>query len=340
MSDKQSFNIDLEKAKEIATDLHLQDKTNSDLFKNFKPADYEPPQGMIRGSKEHAIYLTYLFALEQDKPDVLWSRAKQLYSESPWFFDAEQILSRSDEGLSKALTGLAVTDLEDSLKRWRMLSKILTENYSGDPRRLADKPPDLSKIQQKIEEILGTSEKRLVNRYLQLMTANKLLKLKDVKNLGILNDKNVTVFTFYTGVLKFEGEFFEGKLDDEPIRSLTRKVWYEAAQSKGIPIWEMEESIQILSSKLCPEKKCIICPVREKCDKRFKIEIDGRRVRITRMKTEQLQPPNFCIYCGRELLKESRFCDGCGSEVTEKWICKMAWPTELSNQDTGDQPRI
>jgi|GEM_PF-5331315 len=340
MSDKQSFNIDLEKAKEIATDLHLQYKKNSDLFRNFKLADYEPPQGMIRGSKEHALYLTYLFALEQDKPDLLWSRAKQLYSESPWFFDAEHILSRSDEGLSKALAGLAVTDLEDSLTKWRKLSKILAENYSGDPRRLADKTPDLSKIQQKTEEILGTSEKRLVNRYLQLMTANKLLKLKEAKNLGILTDKNVTVFTFYTGVLKFEGKFFEGKLDDDPIRSLTRKVWYEAAQSKGIPIWEMEASLQILSSKLCPEKKCIICPVLEKCNKSFKIEIDGRRVRITSMKAKQLQPSNFCIYCGRELLKESRFCDGCGSEVAGKWICKMAWPSELSNQDTGDQPRI
>jgi len=317
MSSNKSFKLDPKRAKEIAETLHSQYKTGKSLFEKHRPPDYAPPPGMIAGSKGHALYLTYIFTLEQDgDPSALWKKATELYKETPWFFDAEHILTRSDEGLSKALVKLGVSDVNTSLKRWRELSKILLENYSGDPRNLPKVPePELRKA---IREILGTNEDRQIHRYLQLMTTNKLPKTKDLENLGIFVDRNVAIYTLYTGILRLDSEQFEGFLDRDPILSLTRKAWNESLAAIGVPPWELDDAIHIVSSKLCPKKKCLLCPVYEQCERGFNLEVDGNRIRLGGMKVAEPYTATFCSRCGRDQPKGSRFCDGCGSEIPKE----------------------
>ena len=317
MSSK-SFKLDLKKAKEIAETLHSQYKTGKRLFEKHKPPNYTPPSGMIAGSKGHALYLTYIFALEQDAdPSVLWKNATELYKETQWFFDAEHILTRSDEGLSKALVKLGVSDVNTSLKRWRELSKILLENYSGDARNLPNKVPE-PEFRKAIREILGTKEDRQIHRYLQLMATYKLLKTKDLENLGIFIDRNVAIYTLYTGVLRLDSEQFEGFLDGDPILSLTRKAWNESLAATGVPPFELDDAIHIVSSKLCPKKKCLLCPVYEQCERDFNLEVDGNRIRLGGTKAAEHYTATFCSRCGRDLPKGSRFCDGCGSETPKE----------------------
>jgi len=314
MGSDDLFKINPEKAREIAEDVHRQYKRSTGFFKDCEPPNYEPPKGMIMKSKEHALYLTYIFALDQDvESGVLWSRARRLYEEIPWFFDAKQILTRSDEGLSEALKRLGVSNINTLVKKWKTISKILLEDYSGDPRRPTNETLDLERIRARIREVLGTSEQRRIRRYLQIMTANKLMKLENSEILGVFVDNNVAVFTIYTGVLQFGGELFEGFLDGYPILPLTRKAWSDAAAGLGIPPWELDEPIRIVSSRLCSEMKCILCPIREKCEKRFRLEINGNRVRLEKTtKVGEPYPPRFCVYCGRDLSSGAKFCDWCG----------------------------
>ncbi|MEM3003679.1 MAG: zinc ribbon domain-containing protein [Candidatus Bathyarchaeia archaeon] len=315
MSNEELLRLDLNKAREIAATLHNRYKQGGKPFGKLKLPDYTPPQGMNTQSKEHALYLTYIFALEKwvDR-DVLWKNAAELYTKSPWFFDAEHISTRSDEGLTEALARLGVSETDEAAKRWRGISKILIENYSGDPKNLSKVPETDLRIA--VREIIGTNEERHVHRYLQLMSANKLLK-KNLEEIGIIVERNLVIFTLYTGVLKLcdrQGEVFS---DRDPVLSLTRKAWNEGLAAVKAPPWELDELLHIVSSKLCPRKRCLLCPVYEECERCFNLEIYGNRIRRIGFETAEPSTASFCSYCGRDLLKDSRFCDGCGLEISK-----------------------
>ncbi len=314
-----SFTLEPVKAREIAGVLYREYKKGEGPFENSGRLSYELPQGMIEGSKVHSLYLTYIFTLDQStRSEELWSQARQFYQETPWFFDAEQILTRSDEGLSKALTILGISDTSTSVKRWKAISKILLEDYSGDPRRIADKTRDPVVVRKRIGEILGTKENGRIRRYQQLMTASRLLKVTKPESLGVFTDEYIAVFTLCTGVLRFEGELFEGSLDADPILSLTRKAWNEATMDMGVPALELEDAISVVSRSLCPERKCIICPIYQKCEKRFRLEISGKKIRLSATSVGVANQMQFCSSCGRELMRNSRFCDGCGIVLRRK----------------------
>jgi hypothetical protein len=309
-----SFIVEPVKAREIAGVLYREYKKGEGPFENSGRLSHELPQGMIEGSKVHSLYLTYIFVLDQStRSEELWSQARQFYQETPWFFDTEQILTRSDEGLSKALTILGISDTSTSVKRWKTISKILLEDYSGDPRRIADKTRDPIVVRKRIGEILGTKDNGRIRRYQQLMTTSRLLKVTKPKSHGVFADEYIAVFTLCTGVLRFEGKLFEGSLDADPILSLTRKAWNEVAM--GIPARELEDAISLVSRSLCPERRCIICPIYQKCEKRFGLEISGKKIRLRATSVGVANQMRFCSHCGRELMRNSRFCDGCGIDL-------------------------
>jgi hypothetical protein len=265
-------------------------------------------------SKEHALYLTYIFMLERwaDR-DLLWKSAAELYTESPWFFDAEHILTRSDEGLKEALTRLGVSDIDGAMRRWRETSRILVENYSGDPKNLTKVPE--TELRIAVRGIIGTNEERHIHRYLQLMAVNKMLKTKNLENVGVTVDRNVVIYTLYTGVLKIcnrQGEVF---VDRDPALSLTRKAWNEGLAAVNAQPWELDELIHIVSSRLCPKRRCLLCPIYKECERCFNLEIYGNRFRRIGFEADEPLTVSFCSRCGRDLPGDSRFCDGCGLEI-------------------------
>ncbi|MBS7623223.1 zinc ribbon domain-containing protein [Candidatus Bathyarchaeota archaeon] len=313
MSNEEVLRLNLNKAREIAVILHNQYQDGGKPFEKFRLPDYTPPPGMNTQSKEHALYLTYIFVLEKwaDR-ELLWKSAAELYTGSPWFFDAEHILTRSYEGLREALTRLGVSDIDGAVKRWRETSKFLIENYSGDPKSLSKVPEEA--LRTAVKKVIGTSEEMHVNRYLQLMTVNKLLKTKNLK-IGITVDRNVVIYTMYTGVLRLcnrQGEVFT---DRDPVLSLTRKAWNEGAAAVNAPPWELDELIHIVSSRLCPNRRCLLCPVYKVCERLFNLKIYRNRIRGIGSETAEPPTAGFCIRCGRDLRGDSRFCDGCGLEI-------------------------
>ena len=305
--------MDLKKAEEIASAIHEQYKKGSGVFQNHEIVDYEHPARMIAGSREHAVYLAYIFALDQDIESIeLWRNARLFYQESPWFFDAEQILTRSEEGLTKALARIGVTKADSSIKKWRTLSKILLEKYSGDPRSIIANTRGLAEVRSKIMELLGTNDDRRVHRYLQLMSVNEPPKAKNSRE--VFADRNFPVFAIRTGVLKADGGMSEESLDDDLMLSLAGDAWSEVSAKLNIPARELEQLINIVSIRLCSQMKCIICPVYSQCDKKFDLKTDGK-ANLRTAKTDERHHLRFCTYCGRDISGGSRFCDGCGHQV-------------------------
>lgn len=319
MSDqKNSLIVDQSKARELGESIYHQYQNRLGLFEKYEPPDYSLPKGIISGSKGHALFLTYVFALDDTiNSNSIWRKARQIYEETPWFFDAEQILTRSDEGLFDTLTKLNVTEPNEHLKRWRTISKNLLYSYAGDPRRLIETPLELSRVMKKVKKLLEINDDRIIYRYIQLMSTSRLLKIKKSKDLGVFIDRNIVLFTIYTGIIKIQDDSFEGYLDRDPLSTLTRKLWNKVVNSLKIKPWYLEDPLSIIGDKLCPEMKCLLCPIYSNCDKIFNMKISKNKIKIGIVKTEKIVKLKFCIYCGRNLEKNSKYCDCCGKKIEQ-----------------------
>lgn len=313
---KNSLTVDQSKARELGESIYHQYKNRLGLFEKYEPPNYSLPKGMISGSKEHALFLTYVFALDDMiNSNSIWKKAKQIYEESPWFFDADQILTRSYTGLYDTLKKFSVIDSNENIKHWRTISKNLLDNYASDPRRLTETPLELSRVIKNAKKILETDDDKIIYRYIQLMFINRLLKIKKSRDLGVFVDRNIVLFTIYTGIIKIQNDFFEGYLDRDPIPTLTRKVWNKVVKNLSIKPWELDDPLSIIANKLCPEMKCLLCPVYSNCDKKFNIKISKNKIKIGISKIEKIVKLKFCIYCGRNLEKNSQYCDYCGRKI-------------------------
>ena len=319
MSDqKNSLIVDQSKARELGESIYHQYQNRLGLFEKYEPPDYSLPKGIISGSKIHSLFLTYVFALDDTiNFNSIWRKARQIYEETPWFFDAEQILTRSDTGLFDTLTKLNVTEPNEHMKRWRTLSKILLYSYAGDPRRLTETPLELSRVIKKVKKLLEINDDGIISRYIQLMSSSRLLKIKKSRDFGVYVDRNIVLFTIYSGVIKIQDDSFEGYLDRDPLSTLTRKVWNKVVKSLKIKPWNLEDPLSIIGDKLCPEMKCLLCPIYSNCDKKFNMKISKNKIKIGISKTVNIVKFNFCIYCGRNLEKNPKYCDYCGNKIDQ-----------------------
>ncbi len=319
MSDqKNSLIVEQNKARELGESIYHQYQNRLGLFEKYEPADYSLPKRIISGSKGHSLFLTYIFALDDTiNSNSIWRKARQIYEETPWFFDAEQILTRSDSGLFDTLTKFNVTEPNANMKCWRTISKNLLYSYAGDPRRITEKPLELSRVIKKVKKLLEIDDDRIVYRYIQLMSTSGLLKIKKSKDFGIFVDRNVVLFTIYTGIIKIQDASYEGYLDRDPLSTLTQKIWNKVVKSLNIQPWNLEDPLRIIGENLCPEMKCLLCPVYSNCDKKFNIKISKNKIKIGISKDEKMVKLKFCIYCGRNLEKNSKYCDYCGKKIVQ-----------------------
>jgi hypothetical protein len=319
MSDqKNSLIVDQRKARELGESIYHQYQNRLGLFEKYEPPDYSLPKGIISGSKGHALFLTYVFALDDMiNSNSIWKEARKIYEETPWFFDAEQILTRSDMGLFNTLTKLNVSEPNAHMKRWRTISKNLLYSYTGDPRRLTEKPLELSRVIKKVKKLLEINNDGRIFRYIQLMSTSRLLKIKKSKDLGVFIDRNIVLFTIYTGIIKIQDDSFEGYLDSDPLSTLTRKVWNKVVKTLKIKPWNLEDPLSIIGDKLCSDMKCLLCPIYSNCDKKFNMKIIKNKIEIGIPKPEKIIILKFCIYCGRSLEKISKYCDYCGKKIDQ-----------------------
>jgi N-glycosylase/DNA lyase len=143
----------------------------------------------------------------------------------------------------------------------------LLEKYGGDPRNITAQPLTIKEIKEKLVDFPYLRGSKLANFYIRVMGETGLFKIKDLNELDIPVDKQVTRFTIYTGVLKLKGGKFQGCANDDPLRSVIQEAWRNAARSIGAAPWKLDEPMWNIGSKLCVKRKCGQCPVKGYCDK-------------------------------------------------------------------------
>lgn len=96
--------------------------------------------------------------------------------------------------------------------------------------------------------------------------------------LDIPVDVQVARFTFRTGCLKLRQTLYTTCIHEPSIQPAIEDVWREVAKSLDIALWQLDEPISAIGSKLCTAKNCTQCRVKDLCDKNFGIKIEGNRI--------------------------------------------------------------
>jgi len=262
------FEADDAKAHNIADRLFDQFYDQKGFFQGYTMPEYLLPTGMIKGSREHALYLTYVISIDyMTDARKLWSNARGAFSFYPERFQPSTILDLADRTLTSFLRNLGARYPKSALATWKKISTLLNEKYEGDPRNITNTPLTIDEIRNRIDEFPYLRGDKLFNFYLRAMGENGLLKISNFNELDIPVDAQVARFTFYTGAVKIKGQSFQGCVYEDPLRGIIQAVWRRAANELNIYQWKLDEPIWTIGSSLCAKWKCGRCPVEELCEK-------------------------------------------------------------------------
>lgn len=262
------FKIDKAKAMKIGEKLTHESSENNGLVKKSSLLEHALPRNLKKGSKEHALFLTYVISIDYlIDSEKLWKKSRTAYELFPERFTPQKILNiglRSVQAFVKALGArftLAAAEI------WISLSQVLVEKYSGDPRNIAPQPLTIEEIRKRIMELPSLRGPKMSNYYIRMMSEQGLFKIKNLNELEIPVDKQLAKFTISTGILKLLSDQFTGCVHDEPLKSLIEEAWSEAAKTLSTAPWKLEQPIVTIMSEFCSDRKCAQCPIQSLCDK-------------------------------------------------------------------------
>jgi endonuclease III len=261
------FAIDDLKAIKIAGRLYNQFYNRSGFFKDYSMPEYLLPRNMKEGSREHALFFTYVISIDYMTDAVkLWKKSRGAYELCPEHFTPEKILKASPRSVESFVKKLGARYYSNAAKTWVKTSRILTEKYEGDPRNITKEPSAIVDVKKRLKEFPYLRGNKLSNFYIRAMGETGLFKVKNLNELDIPVDQQVARFTIYTGVLKLLSEQFVGCAQENPLRDLIEEAWRNAAKALGTAPWKLDEPIWTVGSKLCSKRKCGQCPVEDLCD--------------------------------------------------------------------------
>lgn len=265
------FQIDDQKAEKIASRLNREFYQHKGIFKDCYPPELSLPTKITQGSREHALFLTYVISINYMTDSAqLWKKSKGAYALFPERFLPEKILKSSPQTIETFIKFLGARQTATAAKTWIQISKILVDNYEGDPRNITKEPLRIQDIQKRLKLFPYLRGTKLSNYYIRVMGETGLLKIKNLNQLNIPIDRQIAQFTVYSGVLKLQSKNFAGNANEDPLKDLIEEAWRNAAKTLGIAPWKLADPISIIESTLCNTKKCKQCPVDDHCEKKRK----------------------------------------------------------------------
>ena len=262
------FKIDETKAVKIAQKLLDVFYNRKGFFKDYSMPEYILPRNLVDGSKEHALYLTYVISIDyMTDAEKLWRNSRGAYELYPERFTPEYISKMGDRTLRAFVRRLGARFSTTGVSTWKKISTVLIDKYEGDPRNITKQGLTIEEIKQKLKEFPYLRGNKLSNFYIRAMGENELFKISNFDELDIPVDIQVARFTIYTGVLKLLSNRFEGCVHENPLRGLIEEAWRTAAKRIDTFPWKLDEPMWTIGSKLCTGRKCYLCPVEYLCDK-------------------------------------------------------------------------
>lgn len=138
---KVEFSIDDSKAFEIAEMLHDQFYNRKGFFEGYSMPEYGLPRNLKEGSREHALFLTYVISIDyMTDAEKLWKKSRGAYELYPERFSPEVVLKFSPRTVETFVKKLGARFYSNAAKTWIKISKLIADEYDGDPRNITEEP--------------------------------------------------------------------------------------------------------------------------------------------------------------------------------------------------------
>ena len=238
------FAVDDVKAFTIADRLLDQFHNRKGFFEDYSMPEYLLPRNLKKGTREHALYLTYVISIDKlTDAEKLWRKSRGSYELYPERFTPREILRLSPRTIEIFVRRLGARFYSTAARTWIKISKLLLDKYGDDPRNITSQPLTIKEVKEKIDEFPQLRGPKLINFYIRAMGETGLFKVKNLDELDVAVDKQVARFTMYTGVLRLLSDQFTGCVHEEPLRGFIEEAWRNAAKKLGRPPWKLDEPI-------------------------------------------------------------------------------------------------
>jgi len=265
---KIKFSIDDAKAFRIGERLLHLFYERKGVFHGYSMPEYILPRNLKEGTREHALYLTYVISIDyMTDAEKLWRNSRGAYELYTERFQPQRILKASPTSVETFVKKLGARFYANAARIWIGISQILDGNYDGDPRNITKYPLEIAAVKERLQDFPSLRGPKLSNFYIRAMGEKGLFKLQNLNELDIPVDKQVARFTIYTGVLTLLSDQFVGCAQEKPLRDYIEEAWRNAAKKLGTAPWKLDEPIWTIGSKLCSGRKCGNCPVEDLCDR-------------------------------------------------------------------------
>ena len=146
------FEIDGDKAEAIGSILLDQFYNRKGFFQHYEMPEYILPPNLVKGSREHALYLTYVISIDYMTDAVkLWNRSREEYFHSPENFQSENILKMSENQRRTLIKRIGGRYPTTGAKTWLKIAEIIQDEYEGDPRNITSTPSSIEEIKQRLD---------------------------------------------------------------------------------------------------------------------------------------------------------------------------------------------
>lgn len=246
-----------EKAKRIAKILVDSLKRRKGIFKeiNINKLNLFPKTT----KKLLALFTLYTISIDYaTRAEILFKKLKNLFNSNKDFFNPNFLLTLKQNEIARILREkVGIRFPNEAAKKWLEISRVLTEKYQSDARKIFENTNNALEVFQRVREIKGFGPK-LAGIFLKFMIDFGFGKnLKNIEKIPMPVDVHLARLAFKFGLIN--------KKDYKNFIPQISEIWSNAARNANVSWLELNDALWILGAYGCKNKKCKICPVKNFC---------------------------------------------------------------------------
>jgi endonuclease III len=194
-------------------------------------------------NRQKALFFFYIIQLDYaTKSQRLYNGAKELWKYNKEYFTPEVIIKTPEKDLQNILNKyLKPRYINEAVKRWKINSQILLEEYKGSPLNIFKNTRDAIEIMNRIKNLRGFGPK-IGNFFFRSMVNTFNFKLRSIEEISQPVDMHDVRLTYEWGFIKSR------KMSPKNIKKV-KEIWQKACKSAKISWLVFDRALWILGSE-------------------------------------------------------------------------------------------
>lgn len=246
----------------------------SGIFLQTEMPESDPPEGVVRGSYEHILFLTMTVSIDYQRSAFqLWDAARRTFrdSETTWVFSPSDVAVRPLSELVNALVKYRLAKKpEKDASIWRKIGESFSRYFDSDPRNLFERynynAHDIYNNMRNTYRYLfpylsgATGTSKILSLWLRMLHDEAHIPFNDLNLVPIPVDTHIARATFTIGCLygRYHGPFKE-------IVPKIRAAWRRACEGTGYYSLQLDEPLWNLSRLGCTNRVPGYCQKSGEC---------------------------------------------------------------------------